>query len=123
MDWKLELVAVPVSDVERAKSFYTEKIGFVADHDHRVRDDLRFVHFDATGLGVLDRDGRGDRDVDPGVSTGPSTRGPGRRGRPRPAAGTGCGGERRRGIPVGLVRLLPGPRRKRLGREQIPARA
>ena len=43
MQMKLELVAVPVSDVERAKAFYTQKIGFHADHDHQVRDDLRFV--------------------------------------------------------------------------------
>src|SRR5919108_340925 len=43
MDWKLELVAVPVSDVDRAKAFYTEKVGFNADHDHRVSDELRFV--------------------------------------------------------------------------------
>ena len=35
MDWKLELVAVPVSDVDRAKAFYTEQVGFVADHDHQ----------------------------------------------------------------------------------------
>nr|MDT0665172.1 glyoxalase [Micromonospora sp. DSM 115978] len=41
MDWKLELVAVPVSDVDRAKDFYTNKIGFNADHDHRVSDELR----------------------------------------------------------------------------------
>ena len=38
MDWKLELVAVPVSDVDRAKAFYTEKVGFNADHDHIVSD-------------------------------------------------------------------------------------
>ena len=43
MDWKLELVGVPVTDVDRAKAFYTEKAGFVADHDHRVSEDLRFV--------------------------------------------------------------------------------
>ena len=43
MDWKLELVSVPVSDVDRAKAFYTDKVGFVADHDHRVTDELRFV--------------------------------------------------------------------------------
>src|ERR671910_3819457 len=43
MDWKLELVAVPVSDVDRAKAFYTEKAGFNADHDHRVSDEVRFV--------------------------------------------------------------------------------
>lgn len=43
MEMKLELVAVPVSDVDRAKAFYTEKIGFHADHDHQVNKDLRFV--------------------------------------------------------------------------------
>ena len=40
---KLEVVPVPVSDVDRAKAFYTQKIGFHADHDHQVREDLRFV--------------------------------------------------------------------------------
>src|SRR5687768_125147 len=40
MDWKIELIAVPVSDVDRAKAFY-EQVGFNADHDHRVTDDLR----------------------------------------------------------------------------------
>ena len=62
MDWKLELVAIPVSDVDRAKSFYTEKVGFHADHDHRVRDDLRFVQLTppgsacsiAFGIGIVD---------------------------------------------------------------------
>ena len=44
MDWKLELVAVPVSDVDRAKSFYTEKAGFNADHDHRDRVELQHLH-------------------------------------------------------------------------------
>ena len=35
MDWKLELVAIPVADVERAKAFYVDQVGFVLDHDHR----------------------------------------------------------------------------------------
>lgn len=43
MDWKLELVAVPVSDVDRAKAFYTEQAGFNADHDHKVSREIRFV--------------------------------------------------------------------------------
>ena len=43
MEWKLELVAVPVSDVDRAKAFYTDQVGFNADHDHIVSDDMRFV--------------------------------------------------------------------------------
>jgi catechol 2,3-dioxygenase-like lactoylglutathione lyase family enzyme len=49
MDWKLELVAIPVSDVDRAKAFYTEKVGFNADHDHRVSDELRFVQLTPPG--------------------------------------------------------------------------
>jgi predicted enzyme related to lactoylglutathione lyase len=49
MDWKLELVAVPVSDVDRAKAFYTEQLGFEADHDHRVSDELRFVQLTPPG--------------------------------------------------------------------------
>lgn len=49
MDWKLELVAVPVSDVDRAKAFYTEKVGFHADHDHQVSDTMRFVQLTPPG--------------------------------------------------------------------------
>ena len=49
MDWKLELVAVPVSDVDRAKAFYTEKAGFNADHDHRVSDEIRVVQLPSPG--------------------------------------------------------------------------
>jgi predicted enzyme related to lactoylglutathione lyase len=49
MDWKLELVAVPVSDVDRAKAFYTEQVGFHADHDHRVGDQIRFVQLTPPG--------------------------------------------------------------------------
>jgi predicted enzyme related to lactoylglutathione lyase len=49
MDWKLELVAVPVSDVDRAKAFYTEQAGFNLDHDHRVSDEIRFVQLTPPG--------------------------------------------------------------------------
>src|SRR5215471_18093084 len=49
MDWKLELVAIPVSDVDRAKAFYVDKVGFNADHDHRVSDELRFVQLTPPG--------------------------------------------------------------------------
>ena len=49
MDWKLELVMVPVSDVDRAKTFYTEKAGFNTDHDHRVSDEVRFVQLTPPG--------------------------------------------------------------------------
>ncbi len=49
MELRIELVAIPVSDVDRAKAFYTEKLGFVADHDIRVSDDLRFVQLTPPG--------------------------------------------------------------------------
>jgi catechol 2,3-dioxygenase-like lactoylglutathione lyase family enzyme len=43
MDMKLELIAVPVSDVDRAKAFYSEQAGFNLDHDHTLSEDVRFV--------------------------------------------------------------------------------
>ncbi|ANJ25932.1 glyoxalase superfamily protein [Agromyces aureus] len=49
MDWKIELIHVPVSDVDRAKEFYVEKLGFNADHDQQVSDDLRFVQLTPPG--------------------------------------------------------------------------
>ena len=49
MDYKIELIILPVSDVDRAKAFYTDKVGFVADHDHRVTDELRFVQLTPPG--------------------------------------------------------------------------
>ena len=49
MDWKIELLAVPVSDIERAKAFYVEKCGFNADHDHTVDENLRFVQLTPPG--------------------------------------------------------------------------
>jgi predicted enzyme related to lactoylglutathione lyase len=49
MDWKLELVGVPVSDVDRAKAFYTDKVGFNADHDHQVSEEMRFVQLTPPG--------------------------------------------------------------------------
>ncbi len=51
MEFRLELVQVPVSDVDRAKEFYVEKAGFNADHDHRVSDELRFVQLTPPGSG------------------------------------------------------------------------
>ncbi|CAN5367349.1 VOC family protein [soil metagenome] len=48
MDWKIELLAVPVTDIDRAKDFYV-KIGFTADHDHKVSDEIRFVQLTPPG--------------------------------------------------------------------------
>jgi predicted enzyme related to lactoylglutathione lyase len=66
MDWKLELIAVPVSDVDRAKAFYTEQAGFNADHDHRVSDDMRFVQLTPPGSGCSIAIGDGIVDTPPG---------------------------------------------------------
>ncbi len=49
MDFKLELVHLPVSDVDRAKAFYTEQAGFNADHDHRINEQVRFVQLTPPG--------------------------------------------------------------------------
>jgi catechol 2,3-dioxygenase-like lactoylglutathione lyase family enzyme len=49
MDWKIELLSVPVTDIDRAKEFYTDKLGFNADHDVRVSEDLRFVQLTPPG--------------------------------------------------------------------------
>ena len=59
MDWKLELVQVPVSDVDRAIAFYTDQAGFNLDHDHRVSDELRFVQLTPPGSGCSIAIGKG----------------------------------------------------------------
>jgi predicted enzyme related to lactoylglutathione lyase len=70
MDWKLELVAVPVSDVDRAKAFYTEKVGFNADHDHRVSDEMRFVQLTPPGSACSISIGEGITEAAPGSLQG-----------------------------------------------------
>ncbi len=70
MDWKLELVAIPVTDVDRAKAFYTEKVGFVADHDHRVSDEIRFVQLTPPGSACSIALGKGVTDAPPGSVQG-----------------------------------------------------
>jgi catechol 2,3-dioxygenase-like lactoylglutathione lyase family enzyme len=70
MDWKLELVAIPVSDVDRAKSFYTEKAGFNADHDYSVSEDIRFVQLTPPGSACSIAIGKGIVDTEPGSVQG-----------------------------------------------------
>jgi predicted enzyme related to lactoylglutathione lyase len=70
MDWKLELVAIPVSDVDRAKAFYTEQAGFNADHDYTVSDEIRFVQLTPPGSACSIALGRGIVDAPPGSATG-----------------------------------------------------
>jgi predicted enzyme related to lactoylglutathione lyase len=66
MDWKLELIAIPVTDVDRAKAFYTEKAGFDADHDHAVGDELRFVQLTPPGSSCSIAIGTGITESTPG---------------------------------------------------------
>jgi len=70
MDWKLELVAVPVSDVDRAKAFYTDQVGFVADHDHQVSDTMRFVQLTPPGSACSIALGTGISEATPGSVSG-----------------------------------------------------
>jgi predicted enzyme related to lactoylglutathione lyase len=70
VDWKLELVAVPVSDVDRAKAFYTERVGFNADHDHQVTDSIRFVQLTPPGSGCSIAIGNGVTEAVPGSAQG-----------------------------------------------------
>jgi predicted enzyme related to lactoylglutathione lyase len=70
MDFKLELVAVPVSDVDRSKTFYTEQVGFACDVDARVSDDLRFVQLTPPGSACSIAIGEGITGAAPGSVEG-----------------------------------------------------
>ena len=70
MDWKLELVAIPVSDVDRAKAFYADQVGFNADHDHQVSDDIRFVQLTPPGSPCSIALGTGIVEGEPGSAAG-----------------------------------------------------
>jgi catechol 2,3-dioxygenase-like lactoylglutathione lyase family enzyme len=70
MDWKIELVAIPVTDVDRAKAFYVEQVGFHADHDHQVSDTLRFVQLTPPGSACSVVIGTGITTMPPGSQKG-----------------------------------------------------
>ncbi|MEU8684970.1 VOC family protein [Streptomyces sp. NPDC048611] len=72
MDWKLELVPVPVTDVERAKRFYSEQVGFAVDHDMRIGDEARIVQLTPPGSGcsIVIGAGSGVTEVRPGSLQG-----------------------------------------------------
>jgi catechol 2,3-dioxygenase-like lactoylglutathione lyase family enzyme len=70
MDYKLELIAVPVSDVDRAKAFYVDQVGFNADHDHTVSPELRFVQLTPPGSACSIAFGVGLTDAAPGSEKG-----------------------------------------------------
>jgi predicted enzyme related to lactoylglutathione lyase len=66
MDWKIELIPVPVTDVDRAKSFYVDQVGYNADHDHQVTPELRFVQLTPPGSACSIVIGEGITDMVPG---------------------------------------------------------
>jgi catechol 2,3-dioxygenase-like lactoylglutathione lyase family enzyme len=68
VECKLELVSVPVADVERAKAFYTEQVGFVLDHDHAISETLRFVQITPRGSACSIALGIGITDSPPGTA-------------------------------------------------------
>jgi len=59
MDWKLELIALPVADVDKAKAFYVDRVGFTLDHDHTVDENIRFVQLTPPGSACSIAFGRG----------------------------------------------------------------
>lgn len=67
MDWKIELVFVPVTDVDRAKAFYVDQVGFHADHDQQVSEDLRFVQLTPPGSACSIAFGTGLTEMEPGT--------------------------------------------------------
>lgn len=70
MDWKLELVVIPVSDVDRAKHFYSEQLGFTVDHDSRISDEMRVVQLTPPGSGCSIAIGTGIVATPPGSAQG-----------------------------------------------------
>ena len=70
MDMRLELVILPVTDVDRAKAFYVDQVGFQADHDTTVNPDLRFVQLTPPGSACSIAFGLGLTDAPPGSVDG-----------------------------------------------------
>jgi catechol 2,3-dioxygenase-like lactoylglutathione lyase family enzyme len=70
MDWKIEVVTIPVSEVDRARDFYVEKVGFEVDIDHRVSDEVRLVQLTPPGSACSIHLGEGTVDMEPGSIDG-----------------------------------------------------
>ena len=122
MDMKLELIPVPVTDVDRAKAFYVDQVGFHDDHDHRVTDTLRFVQLTPPGSACSIVIGDGVTAMAPGSQQGlqmvvaDAEAARARADRPRRR------GQRGRRAAVGVVRHVRRPRRQHLGPAAAPAR-
>ncbi len=98
MDWRIELVTVPVTDVDRAIAFYTQRAGFHLDHDHRVSEDLRFVQLTPPGSTCSIAFGDGISDKPPGSAQLQIV---------VPDANAARDELRERGVEVGDVQVLP----------------
>jgi predicted enzyme related to lactoylglutathione lyase len=70
VNFKLELIAVPVSDADRAKAFYADQAGFSVDHDHAVKEGLRFIQLTPPGSGCSIAIGEGVTEMEPGSLEG-----------------------------------------------------
>lgn len=70
MDWKIELVFIPVTDVDRAKAFYVDRLGFTADHDSSPTDEIRFVQCTPPGSACSIAFGHGISNMPPGSQKG-----------------------------------------------------
>ena len=114
MEWKLELVTIPVSDVDRAKEFYVERAGFVADHDYVVSDGLRFVQLTPAGSACSIAIGTGLTDSPPGSAQAQIVVADVHAARDELLA-RGRRGRRGADLRLGLVRLLRRPGREPLG--------
>jgi catechol 2,3-dioxygenase-like lactoylglutathione lyase family enzyme len=70
MDWKIEVVTIPVSDIDRARDFYVEMVGFEVDIDHRISDEVRLVQLTPPGSACSIHLGSGTVDMEPGSIDG-----------------------------------------------------
>lgn len=66
-NWKIELIAFPVTDIDRAKAFYVDQVGFVLDHDMSPTDDIRFVQLTPPGSACSIAFGKGVSTMQPGT--------------------------------------------------------
>jgi catechol 2,3-dioxygenase-like lactoylglutathione lyase family enzyme len=123
MDWKLELVAIPVSDVDRAKAFYTEKAGFHADHDYTVSDEIRFVQLTPPGSACSIAVGRGLVDTAPGSAAGLQLVVPDIGAAHAELAGRGVDVSEVQDFPWGSFVFFADPDGNRWAVQQVPARA
>jgi catechol 2,3-dioxygenase-like lactoylglutathione lyase family enzyme len=115
MDFKLELIPVPVSDVDRAKEFYAERAGFSVDNDVTVREGLRFVQLTPPGSGCSVSIGDGITEMEPGSLEGLQLVVDDIEAAREELAGRGLEVSDIQDFPLGPVRVLQRPRREQMG--------